>query len=175
MDVILLYRQGRLSNDQSFLVQWVQNCQIAASVSARWACDHIESSYRQRRLGEEHFENKACVVFIDWSSCNFGGRHPWFRCPMPNCGRRAAILYFGTELVSLQTMLTAHLPHPAGSGLFRAQAVRKKLGGTINLSLPLPGKPRGMHWETYFRVCQKHDEWEGRSWPRWLINRAAHD
>ena len=117
MDVILLYRQGRLSNDQSFLVQWVQNCQIAASVSARWACDHIESSYRQRRLGEEHFENKACVVFIDWSSCNFGGRHPRFRCPMPNCGRRAAILYFGTELVSLQTMLTTHLPHPAGSGL----------------------------------------------------------
>jgi hypothetical protein len=45
IDVRELNRQGRLSSDQSFIVQWVQYDQIAASVGARSGCDQIEFSY----------------------------------------------------------------------------------------------------------------------------------
>jgi hypothetical protein len=81
--------------------------------------------------------------------------------------------------ISLQTMLPAHIPHPRVPAYFRtiyrAQAIRKRLRGSINLSLPLPEKPKGLHWETYFRLCHEHDEWEGQSWPGRLLKRAAHN
>jgi hypothetical protein len=178
IDVGELNHQGRLSSDQSFIVQWVQNDPNAASVGGRSGCDQIEFSYRQRLPGKEHFANKSCAVLIEWSFCNYGGRRPWFRCPLAGCGRRVAILYFGTELACRQCCLVAYRTQRVPAhfrAIYRAQAIRKKLGGSINLSLPLPGKPRGMHWETYFRLCREAEGWESRSWPRWLIKRAAQD
>jgi hypothetical protein len=164
-----LNRQGRLTSDQSFIVQWVQNDQIAASV----ATSRTDNGYPAK----QHFADKACAVLIEWSVCNYGGRRPRFRCPMSNCGRRTAILYFGTKLACRQCCELAYHTQRVPAhyrAIYRAQAVRKKLRGSINLSLPLPNKPKGMHWETYFRLCHEHDGWEGQSWPSWLRKRAEH-
>lgn len=38
-------------------------------------------------------EEVAQEIFIDWTSCNFGGHRPWLICM--NCGRRVAVLYSG--------------------------------------------------------------------------------
>lgn len=178
IDVRQLNRLGRLSSDQSLIVQWVQNGQIAASVAARSGCDQIDFSYRQRLPGKQHFADKTYAVPIEWSLCNYGGRRAWFRCPVAGCERRVAILYFGTELACRQCCLLAYHTQRVPAhyrAIYRAQAIRRKLGGSINLSLPLPEKPSGMHWETYFRLCREAEGWELRSWPRWLLNRAAHN
>jgi hypothetical protein len=178
IDVRELNRQGRLSSDQSFIVQWFQNDQIAASVGARSGCDRIEFSYRQRLPGKEHFVDKQCTVLIEWSFCNYGGRRPWFRCPVAGCERRIAILYFGPDLACRQCCGLAYRTQRVPAhyrAIYRAQAIRKRLGGSLNLSLPLPAKPRDMHWQTYIRLCEEANKWETWSWPNWLLKRAAHN
>ena len=50
----------------------------------------------------------------------------------------------------------------------RAQAIREKLGGTGNLFMPFPQKPKGMHWRTYHRLRLAHEQADARSWPPFL-------
>ena len=54
----------------------------------------------------------------------------------------------------------------------RAQAIRERLGATRNLCLPFPDKPKGMHWQTYFRLFREHQEADGASLPGWLLRKA---
>jgi hypothetical protein len=44
--------------------------------------------------------------------------------------------------------------------LRRAQAIRERLGGSANMMVPFPEKPKGMHHETYWRLREEHDEAE---------------
>ena len=44
--------------------------------------------------------------------------------------------------------------------LHRAQDIRRRLGGSANMTVPFPEKPRGMHWKTYERLFWEHHEAE---------------
>lgn len=44
----------------------------------------------------------------------------------------------------------------------KAQEIRRRLGGSANLTMPFPEKPKGMHWKTYRRL-------------RWEAQEAEHD
>ncbi len=44
--------------------------------------------------------------------------------------------------------------------LHKAQEIREKLGGSANMMEPFPEKPKGMHWWTYERLRNEHDEAE---------------
>jgi hypothetical protein len=37
-------------------------------------------------------------------------------------------------------------------GLFKAQRIRMKLGGSPNMTLPFPPKPKFMRWSSYYRL-----------------------
>ena len=41
--------------------------------------------------------------------------------------------------------------------LRRAQNIRKKLGGSVNMLESFPAKPKGMHWHTYMRMEDQHN------------------
>jgi len=43
-------------------------------------------------------------------------------------------------------------------GIRKAQNIRERLGGSANLSLPFPPKPKGMHWRTYYRLEEEAQE-----------------
>lgn len=40
-----------------------------------------------------HGEEVSQEIFLDWTTCNYGGRRPWFICMA--CGRRVAKIYLG--------------------------------------------------------------------------------
>jgi hypothetical protein len=44
--------------------------------------------------------------------------------------------------------------------LHRAQDIRRRLGGSANMTEPFPDKPKGMNWRTYERLWGEHHEAE---------------
>jgi hypothetical protein len=44
--------------------------------------------------------------------------------------------------------------------LHPAQDIRRRLGGSANMTEPFPEKPKGMHWRTYERLWGEHHEAE---------------
>jgi hypothetical protein len=41
--------------------------------------------------------------------------------------------------------------------------LRRKLGGHAGFEQPFPDKPKGMHWKTYFGMCEEIDYLENAS------------
>lgn len=115
-------------------------------------------------------------VQLEWTPCHYGGTRAWFRCPAAGCGRRVAVLYGGRifacrhchQLAYDSQNQTVH-----SRALGRTQAIRMKLGGSPSLLEDFPGKPKGMHWRTYYRLRAQADEAEDRSWPPWLLKMMA--
>ncbi|MGH9961368.1 MAG: hypothetical protein ACREBC_30285, partial [Pyrinomonadaceae bacterium] len=102
-----------------------------------------------------------CSISLCYTPCNFGGQRPWFVCPGWGCGRRVATLYAAGSRVLCRNCLGLSYPsqrEDAGDrALRRAQRIRMKLGGSPNMTLPFPPKPKWMRWETYWRLRTRAD------------------
>ena len=44
--------------------------------------------------------------------------------------------------------------------LTKAQDIRRNLGGSASLLDPIPDKPKGMHWKTYWRLRHQSEQAE---------------
>jgi hypothetical protein len=101
-------------------------------------------------------------VSLDWTACNFGGERPWFVCPSVGCSRRVAVLYGpGRYFLCRHCYELAYQSQRDNAmerALLKAQAIRKRLGGSANMMEPFPEKPKGMHWSTYDRLFCEHHE-----------------
>lgn len=106
-------------------------------------------------------ESEDQHVLLAWTDCHFGSRRPWFQCPSPygrsDCLGRCANLYLGFDgLLACRRchrlLYSSQWTPPQLRGLVRAERIRRRLGGESGYLRPFPGKPRGMHWRTYFRL-----------------------
>ena len=103
-------------------------------------------SYRHRSgLGRE-WEDVQGPVYLTWTACNFGGERPWFVCPGAECGRRVAVLY-GPERYFLcrhcyDLVYESQRDNAMYRALHKAQSIRKRLGGSANMTEPFPQKPK---------------------------------
>jgi hypothetical protein len=103
-------------------------------------------------------------VWLKWTPCNYGGARPWFLCPMDGCRRRVAILYAGATIACRHCRDLAYSSQQESRRnrtLRRAQAIRRKLGGSANLMEPFPPRPKGMHRRTYRRLFSQSLRREG--------------
>ena len=156
LDVRRWQREGLLVAGQSFLWQWMQNGKEVASIGVRNESDRVTLSYRHRANEQETWRFKQYPVWLAWTRCNYGGRRAWFICPA--CGRRVAILYDGGAFGCRRCYGLAYNSQRQSAfdrAISRAQAIRRKLGGSGNLIEPLPWKPKRMHWRTYQRLCSE--------------------
>ncbi len=44
------------------------------------------------------------------------------------------------------------------AALRRCERIRQKLGGTANITVPFPKKPKGMHLKTYLRLLGEYEK-----------------
>jgi len=101
------------------------------------------------------------VIKLATTDLHFGGQRWWFLCP--GCGRRAGILYSETLSgpfhcrVCLSLAYQTQLHHKRGRAVLAALKVRERVDGST-MGPRFPPRPRGMHWETYFRLYDKHSK-----------------
>ncbi|NTV27528.1 MAG: hypothetical protein HGA93_02445 [Methanothrix sp.] len=117
--------------------------------------------YTIPRDGQQH-EDVEIKVPLPWSSCNYGGKRPWFICPGKDCGRQVAKLYLaGKYFLCRHCHDLAYSSQREGKEfrlMNRAQKICQRLGAN-NCDDPLISpKPKGMHWKTYETLCDKAEE-----------------
>jgi len=101
----------------------------------------------------------------------FGGERPWFVCSVYSnghyCGRNVTKLYGAGKLFACRHCHgLAYASQQESSnqrGVYRAQKIRTRLGGSVSMFEDFPDKPKGMHWRTYDRLRGRYDMAEARS------------
>jgi hypothetical protein len=155
-----LYREGLLTPGHWFSLRWSlagrETGSIHGVVSGDGQPGKIALLYRHRSGPSGEWEEVREPVPLSWTACNFGGERPWFVCPGAGCGRRVAVLY-GPGCYFLcrhcyDLVYESQRENEMHRALRSAQSIRERLGGSANVMEPFPGKPNGMHWETYERL-----------------------
>jgi hypothetical protein len=110
-------------------------------------------------------------IAIAWTPCRFGGERPWFICSVyangDYCGRQVAKLYDAGRLFACRHCYRLAYASQQESarlrGLWKAQKIRMRLGGSASMLDHFPEKPKGMHWLTYERLCRVYGAAQARS------------
>jgi hypothetical protein len=143
LDVRQWQRDGLLVARRSFVCLW-WTVEVCASMHLKPNRVFLSHAYRK---------DEKWTVWLEWTPCNYGGARTWFLCP--SCGRRVSILYGSGPFACRHCHQLAY-DSQRDSGWLRlirqARAARMKLGGSANLTEPLPERPKGMHWRTYGRL-----------------------
>ena len=163
IDVRRWHKEGFLKAKPQFISSvWSREEKEIGSIGAWTSYGKVVLTYSHGR-GEEK-QDVRYTVPVTWTECNFGGKRPWFLCPgVVNgyyCGRRVAKLYVGGKYFLCRhcydlTYTSRQESRKYGS-LRKAQEIRQRLGGSANMTLPFPPKPKGMHWKTYERLWWEH-------------------
>ena len=175
LDIRYLRREGFLRPGVSATLRWSRNGEVFSSVGLRAEFDRIVLSYRNQRHGGDWMLQEY-PVFLDSTPCNYGGSRLWFLCPGLGCSRRVAVLH-GDSIFACrrchQLAYQSQRETPYSRALARAQGIREKLAGLGSMAEGFPEKPKGMHWQTYWRLCREYEDAESHSWPPFLLRMIA--
>lgn len=113
------------------------------------------------RLHLTHFgvELPPEILDLTYTVTPFAGRRAWFACSQLGCGKRVAILHATPK--GFRCRHCTHLVYgsqfeqPHDRLLRRMRKLRSRVGGSINLVDPFPGKPKGMHWMVYDKLLMR--------------------
>lgn len=159
LDVRRLKREGLLAPGHSFRWNWTHGNETVSSINLRVDVGSVQLNYRQHWRGDE-WRTYSNTLLIDWTPCNYGGQRAWWRCPIPGCGKRVAVLYSGKGVYACRhchgLAYRSQRETTAQLATRRANKVRDCLGwdrGILNMP---GGRPKGMHRKTYLRLIAEH-------------------
>lgn len=156
LDVRLLHRGGWLKPGAQSQTNWTRNGERVAWISLRASEAGVSLSYRQRRAGQE-WQDMDYLVRVEWTPCALGGARPWWLCPAQGCGRRVAVLFGGDIFACRHCHRLAYAStreDAMSRAMGRADKLRERLGWMPGILNAEGGKPKGMHWRTYWRLYQ---------------------
>ena len=146
-------RGGLLKPGHAFLTTWVGEGEAAVLLDVRAQADRVILSNR-------HGDGGEYAVKLDWTACTYGGQRVWFLCPATGCGRRVAYLYGGAMFACRHCHRLAYhsqretAEYRAGR---RADKIRAKLDWVPGILNPAGDKPKGMRWNTYYRLVGEYN------------------
>jgi hypothetical protein len=161
IDVRQLNRKGCLQPGQRHSWEW----RDGSNINFETKTSAIELDYTISYDSESKKIN--CEIPLTWTSCNYGGKRPWFICPGKGCGRRVAKLY------SRHGYFLCRHCHDLGYSsqreskesrlMYKAQRIYRRLG-VNDLDDPYStSRPKGMHHTTYDRLVETAQELESES------------
>lgn len=165
LDIRRLQRDGLLTSGRAFGWNWTRNGKEVASIQMRTEVDRVILNYRSRSNGGE-WQSMEYPVYLDWTSCNLGGRRAWFLCPARGCGRRVAILYGGAVFACRhchKLVYACQRETEDDRAARRANSIRRRLGWEAGIFNSEGGKPKGMHRRTFHLLKSRHDAFVGVS------------
>jgi len=160
IDVRKWNRRDLLVPGNSFSWQWSRDGEVVASIQVSVETDRVNLAYRHRN-GTNDWENVTYPINLNWTSCNLGGKRPWFCCPARNCRRRVAILYGGAIFACRHCYRLAYPSQREAlydRAARRADKIRDRLGWEPGILNGEGLKPNGMHWKTFERLCSIHNK-----------------
>lgn len=161
LDVRRWQRDGLLTPGRWFNWQWTCDGEAIANIDVRVETGRVVLSYRYRRHGSE-WESLKYPVLLESTPCHYGGVRHWFICPAAGCGRRVALLYLGARYFACrhcyQLAYSCQRESADDRAGRRADTIRRRLGWEPGFLNGRGWKPKGMHWNTYWRLHAEHDE-----------------
>lgn len=97
------------------------------------------------------------ILSLDKTRCNYGGFRYWFKCP--RCSKRSEVLYEKYDEFLCRKCHKLPYSCQRESDIDRLvrkmRKIRRQLGASSNISMPIPFKPKGMHWKTFEYLREK--------------------
>ena len=98
------------------------------------------------------------TVQLTTTAPHYGGSRYWFRCP--SCSNRVSVLYCAGTYVCrgcIGACYASQLQQPIDRLFNRADAIRQRLKWQRGIAYGNQGRPKGMHFTTYYRLVTEHD------------------
>ena len=157
LSVSKLYRWGYLAGEsQSFNLTWREGGEPIGSIGGYGSKDEVWLNYTTGASSGESVE-WSYKIDLEWTSCNYGGYRPWFRCP--HCKHRVATLYGGKKFLCRRCKGLAYRSQTADY-LNAALNKRERLEARLHNHNGLLYRPKGMHWKTFDRINAALDRHE---------------
>lgn len=99
------------------------------------------------------------------TSCNYGGHRYWWLCP--KCHHKTSTLYCAGLYVCRHCIganYHSQLQQPIDRLFSRADAIRQRLGWQSGIAYGNQGRPKGMHFTTYYRLVNEHERLTTKIW-----------
>ena len=160
LDVRKVQREGLLKPGHSFGWSWKRDGETIASINIRVDSGSVTLNYRSRPNGGE-WQAMNYPVRLAWTACHYGGQRAWWLCPAVGCGRRVAVLYGGAVFACRHCHRLAYKSQretPDDRATRRADKLRDRLGWDAGILNGAGDKPKGMHWQTFWRMQASHDD-----------------
>lgn len=157
IDIRTLHKRGILNKNTSFSLQWPGGSRQASSIRIHISSEHLILAYRHQNSNGK-WDTMQYSVKLTWTPCRFGGKRPWFICPVKKCQRRVAILYSGNFYACRhchQLTYTCQREADYDRAARQAEKIREKLGWDSCIFEMGGDKPKGMHWKTFERLAQR--------------------
>lgn len=159
LDIRTLAKSLDFRSDFAATCTWIVRGEAVGSAGVKSGAGVLVLSYQIVGHGAQRPNVTASVPLV-WSRCTLGGERPWLLCPREGCGRRVAILYCGVGPFCRRCLGLAYPSQRESASLRahrRAGRIRHRLEGRCDsFSDPLPVRPKGMHRQTFFRLCAEH-------------------
>jgi len=158
IDLAYLKRRRMLTPGKTGSLTWSRLGEQTGSISFSVGDDRLVLIYRTRPW-EGEWEDVRDEIPFTWTPMHLGGRRRWFVCP--SCGRRCRVIYGGARFRCRRChglTYESQYERAHGRALLQAQKIRQRLGGSMSMADPFPDKPKGMHWRTYWRLYERHEQ-----------------
>lgn len=163
IDIRRWQREGLLFPGNYINSQWFQNGEKVAAIGASVETGQLRLIYNYRGNNADDWESLNYPVKLETTSCHYGGVRYWFTCPAVGCGRRVAILYAGGKYFACrhcyQLAYKSQRETKSDRGYRGAEKIRERLDWEPGIANPFGSKPKGMHWQTYIRLLDKHNQY----------------